>query len=710
MRNGSLFRFLTAASGILYFALSACADPHVPVKRGLWKVFEYEQPDTLPIIVSGWSKAQDAYALEYCIYFDIFHSDGTVAWSRKVEFNLGTHDWEMAQKVVFPKKPVKKIEVHAIFRTKKNGEKARGTVSFRDFKLERREGDAEVLSTSVLYDQPYSNKMIIEKKIFNKREVKSKIESQQSTNVFISPLASGEFKVWTADSMELITPLTFPSVNASANVNLSLARRERESAQVLITTAQDVEWRAATLHISELKREDGKVFRGHVDWRRQGYLAREHGAHRHPYSFPSNQRWFPDPLPPKAPMRVRPSSTQGAWITVFAEHDALPGKYEGFITVRDGGREMARVPIAITVFDFSLPAKFGLETAFSVMDGFTKALYPEDYKKRKREAMDIMLDHRLNPDDISRTEPPDIDDLLYARDRGMNRFNILNIVPRSKDPDARWVLTSSPKILDDEKFYGYFIGVVKPYVEELKRYGLDDMAYVYGFDESSKKYNKVIERFWRRFKKDVPGIPVMTTAKNYQDFANGRFKGVLAGDWLCPTTDAYDIGLSRKLREEVKKVWWYVCCWPEYPYANFASWEYPPIEGRLLGWMTHLYRSDGLLFWIVNKWHGNEKFNSGDTYFPGYRTYNKNGMPGDGIMMYPGEDGIWPSIKLAQCRDGVEDYEYLQLVKAKFGVEKCDEITKRIVKSLTRFSRNPVELRAARQRLAELIVSGNGAK
>jgi hypothetical protein len=162
--------------------------------------------------------------------------------------------------------------------------------------------------------------------------------------------------------------------------------------------------------------------------------------------------------------------------------------------------------------------------------------------------------------------------------------------------------------------------------------------------------------------------------------------------------------VSDRLRKEGKKVWWYVCCSPTYPYANFASWEYPPIEGRLLGWMTHLYRADGFLFWIVNKWHGNKRMSDADTYFPSYRTHNGNGMPGDGIMMYPGENEIWPSIKLAQCRDGVEDYEYLQLAAKKAGLAECDKITKTIVETTTQFSRNPEELRKARKCLAEIIV------
>ena len=694
-------RFIAAALAAAAVFLADAG--HVPVKRGLWKVFEYGSPDTLPVVFSGWSKAADAHAAEYCVYLDVFYTDGTATWARRADFNFGTHGWEKAWNVFFPKKPVKKIKAYAIFRCNNKGEKTRGFVSFRDFSLERREGRGETLSEFAVVDRPFSDAKLVTKTIFAGRELKTVTESAALGEAPSSPIPGGKAKVWTADSMRLVTPLTFPAGDAPSEIRLSLAKRERESAQVLISTAADVEWRAATLHISPLKRSDGTVLRGRIDWRRQGYLAREYGAHRHPHAFPAGERWFPDPLLPPAPMRVRPASTQGAWITVFAGHDADAGEYSGTIVVRDGGREMARVPVSVTVENFSLPATFGMETSFALMDGFTRAFYPEDFRKRKREAIDIMLDHRLNPDDISRTTPPELEDLLYARSRGMNRFNILNIVPPPKDPDARWVLTCSSKAIKDPKFYDYFVGVVKPYVAELKKHGLDDMAYVYGFDEREKDFNPAIESFWRRFRRDVPGIPVMTTAKSYFDLAKGKIEGPIACDWLCPTTEAYRMDLSERLRSEGKKVWWYVCCSPTYPYANFASWEYPPIEGRILGWMTHLYRSDGLLFWIVNKWRMKRRFGSGDTYFPWFSTRNANGMPGDGIMMYPGEDGIWPSIKLAQCRDGVEDYEYLQLACGKAGLETCDEVTKTIVRSVTDFSRDPRRLRAARERLARII-------
>jgi len=70
-----------------------------------------------------------------------------------------------------------------------------------------------------------------------------------------------------------------------------------------------------------------------------------------------------------------------------------------------------------------------MKTAFAMMDGFTRATYGEITPALRRQCLDLMLSHRLNPDDISRTDPPAIADLLYARDRGLSAFNIVTSCP-----------------------------------------------------------------------------------------------------------------------------------------------------------------------------------------------------------------------------------------------------------------------------------------
>ena len=238
----------------------------------------------------------------------------------------------------------------------------------------------------------------------------------------------------------------------------------------------------------------------------------------------------------------------------------------------------------------------------------------------------------------------------------------------------------------------------------MRKRGLEKFAYIYGFDERESEYYSGIDALWRKLKADFPDIPVMTTAMMYRDYAAGNtnLPCLLTTDWYCPLTDVYRTDVSDVMRKLGKKVWWYVCCQPTYPHANFASIEYPPVEGRILGWMTHLFRADGLLFWHVNYWDG-PCIDEGDTFLPEWKTASPLRMPGDGILLYPGKEHILPSIRLAQVRDGVEDYEWLQLAAAKAGADAADAASKTLVRSMTDFTRDPAAVRAARDRLAEII-------
>jgi len=205
--------------------------------------------------------------------------------------------------------------------------------------------------------------------------------------------------------------------------------------------------------------------------------------------------------------------------------------------------------------------------------------------------------------------------------------------------------------------------------------------------------------FWKNLRRDVPGIPLMSTSRAYRDLANGVKDlppSAHSGDWFCPLTANWNEDLTRQLRAEGKKVWWYTCCGPNYPFANITSYEFPYVEGRLLGWMTHLYRADGYLYWVVNFWHRKENvpLDESDTYLDWDSRIDTHTY-GDGVLMYPGREHILPSIRLANVRDGVEDGEVLKLRAAK-DPAGVDAACRRLIRGLGDFSRDPRELLAER--------------
>ncbi|NCA71759.1 MAG: hypothetical protein EOM91_17110, partial [Sphingobacteriia bacterium] len=114
---------------------------------GVAQVIEYDQPDTRPIIVGGWSRAEGVDSSgDYSVYLDVFYADGTPWWGKTAEWPRGTHDWAYAASVYQPAKPVKRIEVYVLLR------KCQGTAWVDDVFVDR--GGLRVTGLSLQRDTP----------------------------------------------------------------------------------------------------------------------------------------------------------------------------------------------------------------------------------------------------------------------------------------------------------------------------------------------------------------------------------------------------------------------------------------------------------------------------------------------------------------------------------------------------------------------------
>jgi hypothetical protein len=710
---------------------------------GVMQEIVYAKPDKSPVLFGGWSKAEKVAASDYCVFLDIWYEGGGNAWGVTTDWSQPVHDWEYTSEVFYPEKPIQKIQFFVFLR------KGVGRVWFDEVFLERREPTLGIKKIRTISDFPCSKTGVQATLEFSKKaewccrltdaagqererfsgsgskavmnvenaealklhvSAKAGDEIFEHTTVFPTAQRSGDnpvkngYVVWTADSMRRVTPLTYPSAaeTVSPEINLEFARGECESAQLLITASDDAPVPDVTVALTAFAGSGRQRFDGEVTWQRVGYIRRQRPYHQHPCGAPSHETWLPDPLLPPAPFNVRASSTQGVWLTARAGHGAKPGLYSGQAILKAGGRLLRKIPVTLRVRGFANPKTFGLPTAFCVMDTFTRAQYPERSDEMVRKAHDLMLDYRLNPDNISRTEMPRIEDLLHARKRGMNRFNILNLVPEPDKPVK--LVYNAPISAYTPEFYEKLKARLTPYVAKLREHGLEKYAYLYGFDERPHEYYPALGELWRKLKVDFPDIPVMTTSKMYQDMRDGQNHPEQdITDWFCPLTSVYDPALSEKLRSQGRQVWWYVCCGPTYPHANFASFEYPFIEGRLLGWLTYRYRADGLLFWHVNLWPDKPPLKLDDTFLTAWVAEHSLKMPGDGQLLYPGESGPLPSIRLANVRDGAEDYEWLMMLARKKGRDAAEAMTAGLIRSMTDFERSPDALRKTRSQIADAL-------
>ncbi len=711
---------------------------------GISQIIRYERPDKRPIIVGGWSKAENVGGGgDYGLFLDVIYEDGTPWWGKTANWTRGSHDWQYTAEVYRPEKPVREIRAYVFLR------RTKGKAWFDNVFLHR--GGLHATQVRVMTDFPRSlSGQRIRARLTQAADWQAVLSDSDgrelassrgrgetlawdwhgSTGSFPTalrftaaasdggrldlaipmaipkrpqnPVRAG-YVVWGETSMRKVYPTEAPPAGKRADLSVALARNESEGLQIAITTADRQTLDEVQVTVDALKNERGDVLPPEaVTAHLVGYIYVETPS-SHP-DAPSVGNWCPEVLLPLRPFAVPGGRTQTVWVNFHAAETTAPGTYRGRIVVAPANAAAAELPVSVRVRRFALPPSPRMKTAFAMMDGFTEATYGPITPELRRQCLDLMLSHRLNPDDISRTDPPAVADLLYARDRGMTAFNVLNLVPR---PQGKPLWTCYAELKDyPADFNDDLARRLDGYVAELRKAGLSKMAYFYGFDERKEEYDELIKGICRFLKQRYPEISTFTTAgymyqkrrttpPDYQDYM----------DWYCPLTSAYDPELSARLRQQGKQVWWYVCCGPWHPYANFAAMDYPSIEGRLLAWMTYRFQADGLLFWHVNLWRPNPIIDGTDPYLDWKPTTVWN-MTGDGCLTYPTAAGPASSIRLENIRDGLEDYDYLAILADAQGRETANGYVERLVKTMTDFSRDPAALAAVRDEIADRIEIG----
>ncbi len=199
--------------------------------------------------------------------------------------------------------------------------------------------------------------------------------------------------------------------------------------------------------------------------------------------------------------------------------------------------------------------------------------------------------------------------------------------------------------------------------EKAKSLGLADKAFLYGSDERNPETFANIARTVSAIHESLPGVPVLTTARDKKLGTDGSpLKDV---DIFCPVISRYKAPLVEKARAEGRKVWWYICCDPSYPWPN-AFIECPPIEMRsLMGAMTQQFKPDGILYWATVTWPDGKPITHGPFTEWQPRSYGK--YHGDGQWVCFGGPGTMPlpTLRLENFRDGLEDLWYAKLLEQK---------------------------------------------
>lgn len=555
-------------------------------------------------------------------------------------------------------------------------------------------------------------------------------------------------------------------------VRLELAANEAEGVQLVLRSRNGLRHNVR-VKVSDLTNEAGDTIpSAQVEAAPVGYVDT-----KKPYYPVPFVGWHPDPLLTFLDsFPLDEEVWQPVWLDVRTTPEQKPGLYKGTITATADHVKELSIPLEVRVWDFAVPHEQHLPTAFALLDQMMYRPYganvPEEewqkymaYCRGEKELSDLgdgearrlvdlrskfrrmAFDHRMAPQALYNYHPVRIDDAKEVLASGASNFIVMNLngpiqdhIGRETDTSGYWEDEATAMVSDKGKKFVF--DRLDQYVPLLEKEGLIDKAYVYGCDEyTTKRFPGMIDLF-REIRQRYPKLRISTTAF---DHSFGRDTGMddLVDIWV-PLLPKYELAPEdiADAKARGKEVWYYVCILPHRPWPNLFI-EYPASENRLItGFMPFKYDVDGFLYYSIYS-GSTGRYSTDET---GRRSRNKvafvhermtkgpltefdgnteNVYSGDGQLMYPGKDGPVPTIRLKHVRDGLEDYEYLWLLKQRLAEAKAGrlalskewqdrasellDVPGTVVESLTEFTREGAVLLEARRRVAALLEESPGS-
>jgi len=562
---------------------------------------------------------------------------------------------------------------------------------------------------------------------------------------------SGPTAVWWCDATHKIARQRPAPTGSSPAARLAAAKNDREAVQIVVRPTAMLKGLTATA--SALAGPKGAV----IPAENVKLLQVYYHFVDHPTDRTGVRDFWPDALPPlDKPLDVAADENQPLWVLVHVPADAQPGDYRGQIELKAEGFA-ATVPVQLHVWDFTLPARNHLDTAFGLNPETAFQYHQVKTAEDKRKLLDLYFqnfaEHRISPYDPTPLDPirvkfqPEADppraELDFAAfdeamTRAIDQYHFTNIrLPIHGMGGGTFHERYEPQIgrfgEATPQYQATFSSYVKQLESHLRAKGWLEMAYVYWFDEPDPKDYAFVRSGMERLKRYAPGLKTMLTEEPVD---------ALAGpvDIWCPVTPNYDHQAAEKRRAQGERFWWYVCCGPKAPYCTLFI-DHPATELRVWLWQTWQRDVRGILVWESNYWTSSAAYP--DTpqnpyedpmgYVSGYSTPKGTKRfwgNGDGRFLYPpraaavpGASGPGPlvqapvsSIRWEMLREGIEDYEYLYLLRdlvakqrARLAPERVKqletllEVPEAITRDMTTFTTDPDVIYARRAAIAEAI-------
>ncbi len=551
-------------------------------------------------------------------------------------------------------------------------------------------------------------------------------------------------------------------------IRLASARRETESFQIALVPfwqGQDT----VTVSVTEIKGESGVIPAHDVSWYRVDYVQVETNHLKTlPGYDPDDPRamlWWPDVLwPGDGGVALPADRNTTLWFDVYCAPGTPAGVYRGEVSL-GGTNESVRIPIALTVRDFELPATPTLKNNHWFSHHYLRQFYGDlpymkdnaSFLAEYEQQLKFLSRYRcatypyaslwqwiavtLEPDGHYTFDFSELRDLVQLCRRhganflcsagGVNSWNdflsprfSLKVTERSsgKVMEMRDCPNMKPFIQErnspEVDFAPIFDSpVFKDYLPQLVRFmrenGILDESYFEIFDEAPALTIATMHKYLRRIAPDLPLL-------SYGSYPAATFRNVKCVGyhdiWAPQLRHFGEPGVLEEMKARRalhgERYGFYVS--GSMPREDgrvppFSKIYDPAIGVRMLPWFAWKYDCDHFLLFM---------------FFAGMPPKGWPEKPavcelGYGTLVYPGPAyALMPSIRLACLRDGMEDNEYFHILRqagayldAAFephrallaGIRQELAVEDAIITQPDVWTRDVARLEEKRGRLAELI-------
>jgi len=443
---------------------------------------------------------------------------------------------------------------------------------------------------------------------------------------------------------------------------------------------------------------------------------------------------WPDALAPlKEPFSMqaqyRVVGNRPVWVDVFIPSDTPKGIYKGTITVTLDDKVTANLGVEVEVYGFTLPEETHLITYINISKRWLAGFYNKPSSSPQIDQLtlnyfEFLSSHRMEtwfndplvPELLMKSTNVELKFNDQRYDYFLNKMKLKRVILETVPHDLREHIKAEPFSPEFNKTVKSYLSAVESYFD--KNGWRDRLVFNSPIDEpNTKKAYEDTRLYAELVHEAVPGIPFLSTESPVTDNPDwGTLRGYV-NNFCVNGNSLNDPAVKQALIEEQARggeATWYISCDQAYPQPNYFI-DAPVLDPVMVPWITARYKMDGILYWAANFWSQTpDPWLDPVTYISGFRCSGGYVLNGEGSLIYPGDrtkqytgqpnvTGPVSSIRFEMLREGIEDYEYLWLLKDKGAGDFAEEMINNMVIDVSTFSRNLEELYLTRKEMARRL-------